>query len=139
MATIEIGGHPVEMIANAATSYAHQRIFNEDFLKKQTAIEKMAKEESQAKGYNPEEPHESDLIALDVYKRLAFTMAMQAEHLGKEEELLRIGEVDYLKWLSEFENPDALEDAILDIIGVYSKQETPTAEEKKEPAPQTDP
>ena len=65
-------------------------------------------------------------------------MAMQAQFVGKEEKLLVLGEGNFIKWISQFEDPFALENVTEEIMAIYTGDDTPTAEPKKEAAPQTD-
>lgn len=132
MKTINIAGTEIPMLVNAATSMVHQRIFNEDVLVEYNRIfaNKTEKE--------LEEDMELSLKAASLVKHLAFTMAMQAQFVGKEEKLLTLGEGNFIKWISQFEDPFALENVTEEIMAIYAGDDTPTAEPKKEAAPQTD-
>lgn len=79
MKTINIAGTEIPMLVNAATSMVHQRIFNEDVLVEYNRLfaNKTEKE--------LEEDMELSLKAASLVKHLAFTMAMQAQFVGKEE------------------------------------------------------
>lgn len=132
MKTINIDGHDVPMLVNAATSMVHQRIFNgEDILVEYNKFFAGKTEEEL-------EDVELNLKATALIKRMAYTMAMQAQFVGKEEKLLLLGEGNFIKWISQFEDPFALEDVADEIMAIYSGEDTPTATPKKETAPQTD-
>lgn len=139
MKSVNIGGIEIPVVANAATSFYHQRIFNEDCMK---LLNKYAnqKEETKGKKTKEEEEAENDEIVTisRIFERLAFTMAMQAEYAGHEEALLKMDEVDFANWLTQFENPLAVLNATSDISRAYYSEDKPTAEEKKDPAPQTE-
>lgn len=138
MAIVTIDGKDIEMIANAATGIVHERIFKEDIMNLSQKIgQEAAKKEELEEGQDPEYT-EGDALAISLAKHLAFTMAMQAEFLGKEEKLMALGEPQFIKWLSQFEDTFAIEEATEDIWSVYYGDDTPTAEAKKEAAPQTD-
>lgn len=143
MAIVTIDGKDIEMIANAATGIVHERIFKEDIMNLSQKIgQDAAKKEAARKEELEEEQEpeytEGDALAISLAKHLAFTMAMQAEYLGKEEKLMALGEPQFIKWLTQFSNPFAIEEATEEIWGVYYGDDTPTAEAKKEAAPQTD-
>ena len=130
MRTVTIDGKEIEMMANAGTPVYHQRIFKEDILiELDKAIDSKKKKAP--------EPHEILAVAA-VIGRLGFTMAMQAKHAGKEEALFKMDAIDYAKWCSQFEDPQAITNAAFDILAIYQNQQEPTAEAKKEDAPQTD-
>lgn len=132
MKTVMIGGTEVPMLANAATSMVHQRIFGgEDILIEYNKL-------FAGKTEKELEDTELNLKATGLIKRMGYTMAMQAQFVGKEEKLLLLSEGNFIKWISQFEDPYALEQAAADIMAVYSGDDAPTAEPKKEAAPQTD-
>lgn len=138
MEIVTIDGKDIEMIANAATGIVHERIFKEDIMNLSQKIgQEAAKKEELEEGKDPEYT-EGDALAISLAKHLAFTMAMQAEFLGKEEKLMALGEPQFIKWLTQFDNPFAIEEATEEIWGVYYGDDAPTAEAKKEAAPQTD-
>ena len=130
MKTVTISGKDVEVLANAATSIVHQRIFDEDILVEYNKL--------YANGEVDEENIEANAKASALIKRLAFTMAMQAKYVGHEENLMKISFADYMKWLSQFDEVFSLEEATAEIMEVYTGSSAPTAIEKKEDAPQTD-
>lgn len=135
MATVTIDGKDIEMISNAATAIVHERIFKEDIM---NLSQKIGKEAEKKEAEDPEEYTEGDALAISLAKHLAFTMAMQAENIGKEEKLMALGEAQFIKWLSQFSSVFAIEEASEDIWSIYYDGDTPTAEAKKEDAPQTD-
>ena len=139
MKSITIGGVTIPVVANAATSFYHQRIFKEDCMR---LLNKYANKKEDTKGEKTKEEEEAeDEKVLDIsrlFERLAFTMAMQAEHAGHEEALLVMNDVDFANWLSQFEDPMAVLNATSDISRAYYSEDKPTAEEKKDPAPQTE-
>ena len=49
-----------------------------------------------------------------------------------------MNDVDFANWLSQFEDPMAVLNATSDISRAYYSEDKPTAEEKKDPAPQTE-
>lgn len=138
MAIVTIDGKDIEMIANAATGIVHERIFKEDIMNLSQKIGKEAAEREELEEGQDPEYTEGDALAISLAKHLAFTMAMQAEFLGKEEKLMALGEPQFIKWLTQFSNTFAIEEATEDIWSVYYGDDTPTAEAKKEAAPQTD-
>lgn len=138
MAIVTIDGKDIEMIVNAATGIVHERIFKEDIMNLSQKIGKEAAEREELEEGQDPEYTEGDALAISLAKHLAFTMAMQAEFLGKEEKLMALGEPQFIKWLTQFSNPFAIEEATEEIWGVYYGDDAPTAEAKKEAAPQTD-
>lgn len=131
MKSITIGDIDVPMLANAATSMVHQRIFSgEDIIV----------EYNRLFGGNNIDMEDMDLNgkALTLIKHMAFTMAMQAKYLGKEEKLMGLTEIDFFKWLGQFESPFALEEVSDQVMVIYGGDDAATAEEKKESGPQTE-
>lgn len=139
MAIVEIDGKEVTMLANAATPVIYQRIFGEDLLLSYNKLaKKNEKEAKENPKQAPDEMTETDAESVALAKRLGFTMAMQAESVGHEEKMVLLSLADFWKWLGQFEDPLSLEGAAMDIFSVYYGEEEPTAEAKKEDAPQTD-
>lgn len=130
MKSVIIGGIEVPMLVNAATSMVHQRIFaGEDIIVEYNRLfggKDIDIEDLEANGK-----------ALNLIKHIAFTMAMQAKHLGKEEKLMGLTEVDFFKWLTQFET-FALEEVADKVMLIYSGDDAATAEAKKENGPQTE-
>ena len=110
---ISIGDKEVPMLATASTPEYCKRIFHVDPIRLQSAKEKDA----------------ADYI--DLYRRLAFVMAKQAETKCNRKELSALNEDSYLDWLDQFSYDDFSE-AMEDIISVYEGQKVSTSEEKKE-------
>lgn len=139
MKSITIGGVTIPVMANAATSIYHQRIFKEDCMK---LLNKYANKKENTEGEKSEEEDDAEneeIVDISrIFERLAFTMAMQAEHAGHEEALLMMNEVDFTNWLSQFEDPMAVLNATSEISRAYYGEDKPTADEKKDPAPQTE-
>lgn len=110
---ITIGDKEVPMLATASTPEYCKRIFHVDPIRVQSAKEREA----------------ADYI--DLYRRLAFVMAKQAETKCNRKELSALNEDSYLDWLDQFSYDDFSE-AMEDIISVYEGQTVSTSEEKKE-------
>lgn len=110
---INIGDKEVPMLATASTPEYCKRIFHVDPIRVQSAKEKEA----------------ADFI--DLYRRLAFVMAKQAETRCDRKALSALNEDAYLDWLDQF-GYDDFSDAMEDIISVYEGQQVSTSEEKKE-------
>lgn len=111
-AKVMIGGKETAMLANAASPYLFKQIFHEDFL---LITRKMTEEKDQAV---------SDATASDVFMRMGYVMAMQAEHMPAE--LSKLNWDTFYDWLGEFE-PNAVLMAIGDIANVYRGQENMTS------------
>jgi len=122
--TIELGGKPLELQSNAATPRVYRSIFNRDLFKDFTAID------TEALGAG------SSLETLDLIKRLAFTLNIQAtrefrSYYGK------LSEVDFVEWLSQYEDEEFYDsEKLIDIIAVWQKSAKTSSEAKNQVSPQ---
>lgn len=106
--TISIGERDVEMAANAASPFIYHKIFGEDFLLKT----------------------QDGSGDIELYIKMAFVMAKQAE-IGEADMMKgKVTETDFIQWLAEFENMDMI-NALPEILNVYMKQKKTSSVPKK--------
>lgn len=126
---IEIGGKRIELTSNAATPRLYQRIFKQDLLKAFSSINTDDNTEKAVLG-------DSELETIEMCKRLAYVLNMQATKPFREA-YSTTDEIDYLEWLSQFEEDDFYKsEVLLDIIGVWQKSAHTTIESKNQVSPQ---
>ena len=106
---ITIGNKEIEMLATGGTPVYYNQIFHADFFT-----------ESQGMG------EDNAGLTIDVFMRLAFIMAKQAE--GKD--MSKVNEGQFMKWLGDFEPMD-LPNAMPQIVDFYMGQTQGTATPKK--------
>lgn len=98
---IDIGGKEVAMEANALSPYVYRQLFHEDFL---TETQK-----------EPPAP--------DLFQKMGFVMAKQAEHLGTAE-LMKLTIDSFYEWLMQFDALDIIfaTDKISELYLAQNKQ-----------------
>lgn len=106
--SVKIGSKVVEMSANAASPYFYKRTFGEDFL--------LAAQRTET----------PDIY---IYVKMGFIMAQTAQK--SLEDLCKLKESDFLKWVSEFNTVDIM-NALPEIVSLYAAQESGDSTPKKE-------
>lgn len=98
---INIGGKEIAMEANAFSPYVYRQLFREDFLV-----------EAQKEPPAP-----------DLFQKMGFVMAKQAEHLGTPE-LMKLSVEQFYEWLMQFDALDIIlaTDAISELYLAQNKQ-----------------
>lgn len=109
--TIKIGGESIKMKATAATSLFYRKCFHQDLMQ---AITRAT------------ESGDSVAVDVEIITNLAYIMAKEAK--GKAFEA---SEEDEIKWLSQFDSFDLIEnETAAEIIGLYTGQQETTSESK---------
>lgn len=97
---ITIDNKTFEMASNALTPILYRQIFKKDFLREITGFKSL-------KGKKADDYTEDDIDNFsrrsEAFSRIAFVMAKQAE-ISVAAELVKLTELDYLTWLSDFKN-----------------------------------
>lgn len=121
---IRVGGTEVPCVANAFTPILYRQVFRRDFMAEMQSFAKL-------KGKTVTEYTDEDkALAFDrkeSFAALAFVMKEQATD-KKTSELVKLSQIDYYEWLSQFE-PMAFDDVttITDILNLWRGN----AEDKK--------
>lgn len=117
--TIEIDGTPVAFQASAATPRIYRNLFGRDI------FDDMDKLMSSVKDQNPENS-KLDVIDLELFENVAFTMARQADPSVPD---------DVMKWLDGFEmfSIYALLPHILDLWGINMETMSDAKKKRQEP------
>ena len=96
---ISVGGKGVPCVANAFTPILYRQVFRKDFMTEMQSFSKL-------KGKKVNEYTDEDTaLALErtqSFSRLAFIMKEQASDKPVKE-LVKLSELDYYEWLTEFE------------------------------------
>ena len=93
---IKVGGINVPMIANAATPLRYKQLFGKDLLTEFRGVE------------------ENEAKAVESIPELAFIMAMTATK--KLEDMYTLTELDFIRWLSDFEWDDIASEPFLNAV-----------------------
>jgi len=96
---ITIGKKTLKMASNALTPILYRQIFKKDFLKEITGL--ISLKDKKAKDYTEQDINDVTSRS-EAFGRLAFVMAKQSE-LEKASELVKLTEIDYFEWLSNFD------------------------------------
>jgi len=96
---ITIGKKTLKMASNALTPILYRQIFKKDFLKEITGL--IGLKDKKAKDYTEQDINDVASRS-EAFGRLAFVMAKQSE-LEKASELVKLTEIDYFEWLSNFD------------------------------------
>lgn len=124
---IDIGGKRVELQSNAATPRLYQKIFNKDLMLEFSKLDT----DSMLEGSDA-----SGLATLGLIKSLCFTLNMQATRPFRDCYGM-LDEVDYVEWLTKFEDEDFYDpDTLIQIIAVWQKSISGSAISKNLPSPQ---
>lgn len=106
---ITLGGHDVEMVANAATPYRYKQIFHEDLLQFLTG----------------KKSEEEQSLAL---QQLAYVMAMQ----GQKADFDKLNFDTYMEWVEQFDAMDLINKAKAgEIMAVYAGNQKTNSVAKK--------
>jgi len=121
---IDIGGKPIELTSNAATPRLFKKVFGKDLLVEFSHID------------TQDLQSESGFQTLEIVKELGYVLNRQAT-LPFRECYAKLDEVDYLEWLTQFEEEDFYSsDTLIEIIGVWQKSARSSVQAKNQVSPQ---
>lgn len=121
MKTITIGERDLNFESTALTAIAYKRIFGSDVLASLNKNRNLA----------------NDINLNDALKQLAFVMNKQAEGMSVEN-LMKLQELDYWKWINEFHYGDFTSEVITELICIWTESTITTSEAKNAEGAQLD-
>lgn len=121
MKTITIGERDLNFESTALTAIAYKRIFGSDVLASLNKDRNLA----------------NDINLNDALKQLAFVMNKQAEGISVEN-LMKLQEIDYWKWINEFHYGDFSSEVITELICIWTDSTLTTSEAKNVEGAQLD-
>lgn len=121
MKTITIRERDLNFESTALTAIAYKRIFGSDVLA----------------SLNKDRSLANDINLNDALKQLAFVMNKQAEGMSVEN-LMKLQEVDYWKWINEFHYGDFSSEVITELICIWTDSTLTTSEAKNVEGAQLD-
>ena len=113
MKTLTIGERELNFESTALTAIAYKRIFGSDVLAALNRDRNLA----------------NDINLNDALKQLAFVMNKQAEGMSVEN-LMKLQEIDYWKWINEFQYGDFTSEVITELICIWTGSTVTTSEAK---------
>ena len=109
---IEINGKDYEFVANLGTTDLYQKLTGENLLSQLASYRNI-------KAGNPDVLAKSQGI-LDIYKKLAFVMHVQATAPDIKTMFNQMNEADYFGWIMQFDTSDLTPEFINGIVELWS-------------------